>query len=384
MTAVIAYFPSWKSDAHPVPHIPATMLTHVCYAFAGVSPEGFCTLPDEHLDLKAETGFQVGTGEGTLKGNFAAFRHLKAQHPHLKLLVSIGGWMGSQHFSHMARTAESRAKFIESAISQFLLGCVADVFPEHAAGIFDGFDLDWEYPTQGGPEHNHHHPEDAHHFTLLMQEFRAALDLLAQDTGQTYELSVAVPAAPERLIHDFDLKGLSHFTDRIHLMTYDFTGEVQPLTTFHNNLFAVQNAPLEIQYSAHQTVQTAIHLGVPPEKLVLGIPFYGRMWKNLPSQNTGLFQKHSGECFDGDLDYRLLVQEFLDSNQRFTPYYHLEAEVPYLFDAQQGTFITFENPRSIKAKIRYLQSRNLQGVMFWELTQDNGELLRAIHQTLDP
>ncbi|GEM44905.1 hypothetical protein DC3_05400 [Deinococcus cellulosilyticus NBRC 106333 = KACC 11606] len=380
---VIAYYASWKAPVYPVQQIPADQLTHIYYAFAHVSADGLCVLGDPQLDLHQESGVQFGAGEGSLRGNFAALKHLKEQHPHLKILISIGGWGASQHFSPMAQTAESRARFIDSAISQFLLGSFPDIHPENAIGIFDGFDLDWEYPTEGGLEGNLHHPEDAQNFTLLMQEFRVALDLLSQDTGQHYELSIAVAAAPKRITNDLHLKDLSEILERINLMTYDFTGEVGPVTTFHNNLFAVEGAPFDLQYSTHLTVQTALRLGVVPEKLVLGLPFYGRMWRGVNRDNNGLYQPNPGEFSDVDLSYRNLIDKYLVPESGFEPFYHLEAEVPYLFNPDSGEFITYENPRSIRSKVFYGKARGLQGVMFWELAQDNGELLNTIHQMLD-
>ena len=381
-SVVIAYYASWKAPVYPIAHIPAHQLTHIYYAFAHVSAEGLCVLGDEQLDLHHDAGVQYGEGEGSLRGNFAALKQLKTQHPHLKILISLGGWGASQHFSPMACTAENRARFIDSAISQFLLGSFPGIHPENATGIFDGFDLDWEYPTEGGMDHNLHHPDDAQNFTLLMQEFRVALDALSQDTQQHYELSIAVAAAPKRITQDLHLKDLSEVVDRINLMTYDFTGEQNPVTTFHNNLFAVEDAPLELQYSTHLTVQTALRLGVIPEKLVLGLPFYGRMWKNVNRENAGLYQPNPGEFFDVDLSYQNLMVHYLNPDSGFEPHYHLEAEVPYLFHPDTGTFITYENPRSLAAKVFYARARSLQGVMFWELAQDNGELLNTITRAL--
>jgi len=165
-TRVVGYLASWgvRSKGTRIAELPAKDLTHIFYAFANISDDGRVILGDPCVDIGVcATGAPLGPG-----GNFAELESLKKRYPHLKLVISIGGWTRSGKFSDAALTDSSRRRFAESAI---------DVYIRQRPGLFDGIDLDWEFPVAGGMKGNVERPEDKANFTLLLAELRRQLDL---------------------------------------------------------------------------------------------------------------------------------------------------------------------------------------------------------------
>src|SRR5688572_19620727 len=190
----------------------AKKLTHINYAFSNAKPDGSgqvtCQLFDEWADYQRPwtAGESVDGQEVTwpnpVLGNFQQLKALKALYPKLKVLISIGGWTGSKYFSDAALTPESRAAFVTSCIDLFLKGDLPNPGwggmggPGAAAGIFDGIDLDWEWPGSEGNVGNIIRPEDKQNFTALVDEFREQLDAYGDETGKHYLLTAFLPAAP--------------------------------------------------------------------------------------------------------------------------------------------------------------------------------------------
>src|SRR5262249_14122871 len=163
-----------------VGHIPAAKLTHVNYAFAKIGPTGECALFDSYAAIDK---FYPGDkwDAGFLRGNFHQLQILKQKHPHLKTLISVGGWTLSGPFSDVALTPASRSKFAKS--------CVA--FATKYG--FNGVDIDWEYPVGGGLEGNKTRPEDKANYTLLLAELRQELDSQGKKDNKHYLLTIAAP-----------------------------------------------------------------------------------------------------------------------------------------------------------------------------------------------
>src|SRR5690606_36273364 len=129
--------------------IDAARLTNIFYAFGSVTEEGLAALLDPCLDAGVCPDSVVRRGpEG---GNFAQLLELKRRHPHLKVLISLGGWGGSRWFSDAAATEDARRRLVTSTI---------DVFLRAYPGLFDGIDVDWEFPVSGGMPENRYRPED--------------------------------------------------------------------------------------------------------------------------------------------------------------------------------------------------------------------------------
>ncbi|GAP63111.1 chitinase [Ardenticatena maritima] len=386
---VVGYYPSWgvyDSDYH-VMDIDASKLTHINYAFANISNDGRCVLGDPYADVDK---FYPGDSwdAGALRGSFNQLRLLKEQYPHLKVLISIGGWTWSGKFSDVALTDASRQAFVQSCIDLFIKGEFGGSYGTHP-GIFDGIDIDWEYPVEGGLTPGR--PEDKQNYTLLLAEFRNQLDALSAQTGQPYLLTIAGGAGPT-IINNMELAQMQQYLDFINIMTYDFHGDWENVTNFNAPLYYSPNDPSEdpINFNVHAAVQNYINAGVPREKLVLGLPFYGRSWTEVsPGPNgDGLYQPAGrvgpGTWENGMLDYADIVANYEPTYQKF---FHPQAQVPWLFNGT--TFITYDDPDTIVRKVQYLKAEGLRGAMFWELSEDvrgvpapPTSLLYTLHEAL--
>jgi len=346
---VIGYYAEWKKH-YPVERIPADKLTHVNYAFAIVK--------DGKIALRDAEQAQV---------NFPKLVELKKKHPKLQTLISVGGWADSEGFSDAALTHPARAAFAHSC---------ADFVSRHG---FDGVDIDWEFPVSGGEKGNVERPEDKPNFTLLLAGLRAALDQRGTADEKRYLLTIAAPAGGLQRI---EVEQIHPHLDFINLMTYDFAGPWSKTTGFNAALHPVPDQP--DQNSCSASVERYVKAGVPRDKIVLGVPFYGRSWTGVTDANNGLFQPHDRTTGTRPLEekYRELKTDTDGSaGKRF---WHEQAKVPWMWNPQTRVFITYDDPESIRAKAEYAREQKLGGVMFWELEHDDDQssLLNAIHEGL--
>ena len=352
---VVGYFAEWN-DTYAASAIPADLVTHVNYSFARVK-DGEIALGEPGKD--ATPG-----GPHPSVRHFAELRALKAKHPQLKTLISVGGW-GAKGFSAAAADEAARTKFAKS--------CAAFA---HANGL-DGIDIDWEFPGE-------EHAEDGHRFTLLLAELRKQLDAQATLDGHPYLLTIAAPAGPQNY-GVIELGEIGKSLDLINLMSYDLNGGWSAKTDFNAALFAPParggfepNSTLSVD----ATVRAYLAAGVPKDKLVVGVPFYGRAWGGVPKANDGLFQPHDKSTpkppDGGEWTYRsIAAQHFATDGRR---HWDEAAKVPWLYDPQTNIMVSYDDPESIRAKGTYVRERGLAGAMIWELSQDDDQrsLLNAL------
>jgi chitinase len=318
-------------------------LTRINYAFANIQ--------NGQMVLGAPTDAQ----------NFALLTAMRNVNPELTVLVSVGGWLWSTNFSDMALTRESREVF-EDSVMRFL-----------TQYDLDGLDIDWEYPGMPGAGHPFR-PVDKQNFTALLKELRERFDARTRQTRRRLYLTVAMGASDDVLANS-EMNKVQRYVDTVNLMTYDYYEPgSESITGNHSPLFADPADPKTI--SSDKTVRAFEKAGVPEEKILLGVPFYGHVWGHVAEQNHGLFQP--GKPVQG----AYAPFGAIDSNQigpGFTRYWDSAASVPYLYNAEKQTFISYEDPESLKAKCKYVRDRKLGGVMFWEYSSDpTGKLLGTI------
>jgi chitinase len=332
---------------------PATIdprkLTHVNYAFADVR------------DGRVVEGFKRD------EENFRALAELRRRNPQLKVLVSVGGWTWSGAFSDAARTAESRKRFVDSAV-EFVL--------RHD---LDGFDVDWEYPGLPGAG-NTHRREDKQNFTALMTELRAALDRAAASRGRPCLLTLAVGAFPDFLAHT-EMDKVAAVSDFVNLMTYDFrVAGVEPEAGHHANLYPHPLDPKQL--SADRAVRDFLAAGVPARKLVLGVPFYGRIWSDVTAENDGLYKPGKAPPAPIDVSYASLATKLV-GRDGYVRHWDPVARAPFLWNADKRHFVSYDDPESLELKCAYVRERGLAGVMFWEYSVDaTGALLDTLFNEL--
>jgi chitinase len=331
----------------PEEPIRGDLLTHINFAFANI----------KNGRLVAERPEDAS--------NLAVLTALRKSFPHLKVMISVGGWTWSGGFSDMALTRKSRAQFIGSAVA----------FLQHHK--LDGIDLDWEYPGLPGAG-NKYRPADKRNFTLLLAELRRALNVAQQKDGRKYLLTIAAGASSAFLKHT-EMAKAQRYLDYVNLMTYDFFVERGGKSGHHSNLYASSfdsEAP-----SAAASVAAFLRAGVPAKKLVLGVPFYGRGWKGAATVNNGLYQ--SASAAEGGYSWNNLKQSYIDKNG-YATLWDSSAKAPYLWKEDEGRVITFDDPNSLKEKCLFVKKRMLGGVMFWEYSGDDADhtLLRTLREGL--
>jgi GH18 family chitinase len=374
---IIGYYPSTASGRKVlVKDIPADRLTHINYAFGVVSATGDCALGDSAVDVdwtytaKESVNGKDDSPSAAFRGNFNQLLELKQLYPQLKVLISIGGWNGSSYFSNAAKDDASRQRLAASCI---------DLFLKKYQGVFDGIDIDWEYPVSGGQTPGK--PEDTKNFTLMLQELRRQLDELGKSDGHYYLLTIAAPVGPGNL-RNLDLPGIAQSVDWISLMAYDFHGPWDTTTNFNAPLYRTSTDPADASLNIDTVVQAYL-ADVPASKLVLGVAFYGHGWAGVAATNNGLYQPAAGGApgtwESGSLDYKDIVKRYLPFYQRT---WNAEAFVPSLYSPDKKIFISYDDQQSLQAKAGYARDQGLAGIMIWEISQGDASLFDGIYAGL--
>ncbi|MFJ1701834.1 glycoside hydrolase family 18 protein [Kitasatospora sp. NPDC088346] len=375
----------------------AGKLTVVNYAFGNVSAEGTCFeanaagVGDAWADYQRPVGADeavdgvADTAEQPLKGNFNQLRKLKAANPQLRAVISLGGWSWSRNFSDAALTDASRRKFVASCLDLYLKGDLPQLGSAEggrgaAAGVFDGIDVDWEYPGGGGDPGNVVRPEDGRNYTLLMQEFRHQLDALGARSRTHYLLTAAVPANETRADR-LEVARVARSVDWLNLMTYDLHGSWETLgPTDHNaNLYSDRRDPAAENrgYSADRVVRHYLDKGLPPAKAVLGVPFYGYGWTGVPAGSAyGLHQPATGLAQGGTLPYNRI------KDLPGTVHHDWPHGASWKYDGTD--FWSYDTPELLVRKAQYSRWNGLGGVMVWSLDSDDdrGSLVTAVDKGL--
>ena len=363
---VIGYFAEWGvygRDYH-VKDIAtsgsAERLTHILYAFGNVK-NGKCTVGDSYAAYdKAYSAEDSVDGvadtwdTGALRGNIGQFKRLKEMYPHLKIIWSFGGWTWSGGFGEAAQNPDA---FAES--------CYQLINDPRWAGVFDGIDIDWEYPNECG-------------LTCDNSGFDGYRNLMAALRARfgTQLVTSAIGAAEAKL-RAADYGGAAPYVDFYMLMTYDYFGAFNPQgpTAPHSPLYSYNGIPTDGFYS-DKGIQVLKSLGVPSDKILLGIGFYGRGWTGVTQSAPGgtATGAAEGEYEAGINDYKILKQS--------CPATGLIAGTAYAHCG--NNWWSYDTPETIQSKMDYVKQQGLDGAFFWELSGDtaDGELIRAIDNGL--
>ncbi|WP_129306103.1 glycosyl hydrolase family 18 protein [Streptomyces sp. L2] len=333
-------------------------------------------------------------GWGKLRGNLNQLRKLKAKYPHLKVLASIGGWTYSKFFSDAAATPESRAKFVKSCIDVWIKGNLPVYSgaggPGTAAGIFDGFDIDWEWPGSEGHPGNHYGTQDKDNLTALLAEFRKQLDALG---GEHKLLTAFTPADPAKIAAGWDLTRIFDSLDYADVQGYDFHGagsdnSWEPKRTGDgSNLYTDAQDPYPVHFSIENAIKAYLDAGVNPRKLTVGFPFYGRGWQSVTDGGAaGEWQDANGAApgqFDteaGTRGYDNLITSF----PSMTVHHDEQSVSTFGYTGPGGQWWTFDDAWSIGKKTAWIKSKGLLGGFVWEMSGDtpNGALMTALDDGL--
>lgn len=342
---VVGYYAAWsRYSGYSPSKIDASKLTHINYAFANISSTNKAILGYPDIDAT----------------NINQLNKLKVTNPKLKTLISVGGWSWSKRFSDVALTEASRTTFANSCVN---------LITKYG---FDGIDIDWEYPVSGGMPTNKRRPSDKHNFTLLMKKIREKLDVKGKIDGKHYLLTFA-GAAGNEYIKNTELSKLSQYVDYVNIMTYDFHGPWDRYTGFNSPLYNNTYS----SDSINSSINNWINASFPKNKIVMGIPFYGYVYKNVTNSNKGLNQRYSSVT---SMSYENIAAKYLNK-PGYTRYFHSKSMVPWIFNG--STFITYDDSQSIARKANYIKNKSLGGAMIWELSQDpNKKLINSLYNNL--
>lgn len=352
-----------------------------------------------------------GTADGwdqPLAGNFNQLRELKAKHPNLKVLLSLGGWTYSKYFSDAAESKSSREHFVSSCVDMFLKGNLpSDVQggdnggDASAAGIFDGIDIDWEYPgSDDGHPGNHHSSDDTENFTKLLEEFRDQLDDYGDDIGKKFELQAALPGGQDKL-DKIETDKIGDYLDYGNVMTYDMHGawDEEGPTNFQDPVHGSPDDPSDTiePGDEHYTIDNTIEAltdgsddydiagGFPAEKLTMGFPFYYRGWTGVSEgdhhgryeEAEGPSKAYSDSETAGLADYKELKKEGLTGEDDVN-FYDDDTKAHWIYDGDD--FYTGDDPTSIATKDDYIKDTGMGGAMMFALESDDSDatLLHAV------
>ncbi|TMR99729.1 glycosyl hydrolase family 18 protein [Nonomuraea basaltis] len=367
---VLGYFVQWGvyQRGYHVKNIDtsgsAAKLTHINYAFGNVQ-NGQCTIGDSYADY--DRFYQAGESvdgvadtwdAGALRGSFNQLRKLKKKYPHLKVLFSFGGWTWSGGFT---QAAQNPAAFADS--------CYRLVEDPRWADVFDGIDIDWEYPNACGLTCDTSGPAA---FRNVMSALRSRFG-----SGNLVTAAITADGTSGGKIDAADYGGAAQYLDWYNVMTYDYFGAwaAQGPTAPHSPLNSYTGIPIAGFYSDN-AIQKLKSKGVPASKLLLGIGFYGRGW-------TGVTQSAPGGTAGGAAPgtYEQGIEDYKVLKTR-CPATGTVAGTAYAHCGNQ--WWSYDTPATIGGKMSYSKGQGLGGAFFWELSGDttNAELLTAMKNGL--
>ncbi|XP_036623888.1 chitinase-3-like protein 2 [Trichosurus vulpecula] len=362
---LICYFTNWSQYRPGLGYfVPETIDPHLCthliYSFANINNNKIT--PNEWNDVT----------------QYHSFNDLKKRNPNLKTLLSIGGSVfGSKGFHPMVDSSESRSTFINSVIP----------FLRH--NDFNGLDIDWIFPELN----------EKPFFASLIHELAIAFQEEAKKSGkEKLLLSVAVASGRQKIDNSYEIKDLASDVDFVNLLSFDFHGSWDnPLVTGHNS--PLRKGKQDQRSSAYYNVEYAVNYwktqGMPGEKIIMGIPMYGRSFTlSTPASNSGVGAPANAAGTPGQftaeagfLAYYEVCQFLQGATVKKIP----EQQVPYAVKGNQ--WVGYDDVESVDIKAQYLKNSGLGGAMIWSIDLDDftGEfckkgrfpLLQAIKKTLD-
>jgi chitinase len=342
---IIGYVPGFRGELDET-MFDARKITHINYAF---------------VNIKDSMAWLTNIATDTI--NFRRLNNLKKINPDLKILISIGGWSWSENFSDAVLTESSRKKFATTSV---------DIVRQYE---LDGVDIDWEYPGQKG-EDNIFRAEDKENFTHMFVALRDALDQLESETGKKYLLTSAVTGS-QVFIQNTEMKQAAEPQDFINVMCYDYyVGG--PVVGHHSNLYPPED--FEKDHSADKDMKNLMAAGVPAEKLVMGLPFYGRSWIMQSAEKHGINMPRDSVARAGGYTF---IKDSMMTNPAFEQHWDERAQAPYLFNSSNNQLVVYDDEESVRIKCGYVKENNLAGVMFWQYLSDPKEyLLDAVNAHL--
>ncbi|XP_028035978.1 mucin-5AC [Bombyx mandarina] len=374
---VVCYYTNWSvyrpgtAKFNPQ-NINPYLCTHLIYAFGGFTKDNTLKPFDKYQDIE--------------KGGYAKFTGLKTYNKNLKTLLAIGGWNeGSSRFSPMVASKERRKEFVRNAI-KFL-----------RQNRFDGLDLDWEYPAfRDGSK-----PKDRENYSRLVRELREEFERESEKTGKPrLLLTMAVPAGIEYIQKGYDVKTLNRHLDWMNLLSYDYHSAFEPAVNHHAPLYPLEEPneySVDTELNIDYTIKFYLENGADRNKLVLGIPTYGRSYTLFNTEAVEIGSPADGPGEQGDatrekgyLAYYEICEALkpkskkraIDSDEEYSEeeeeqedeewtvmHPNPNAMGPIAFKGNQ--WVGYDDIDIVRKKAEYVAENGLGGIMFWSIDNDD-------------
>jgi|GEM_PF-745414 len=374
LSAYVANWDVYGPNKYQIENIEpiAHRLTHIIYAF--MKPDdilGVCRPHDLWADIGAVNDFQSKIG-----GNFAKLLELKKKHPHLKILLSVGGGTYNKNFIKIAQNQKKLIKFAQSCVD--MLDFYDHDFKHYKdksdqkthftyEGLFDGIDIDWEWDAGVLT------PELSESFSTFIHELKRLLQIRKKRTKQESLLAIALQVTPS-IYKTLNLSGLAKDVDWFNVMAYDFFGP--------NNETIGFNAPICSTWSVYSVdgaLQRIMEQGLSPEKMVLGLPLYGYMYENTDGYNAKIAKNSNNK----PVSYQHIKKNYLD-HPEFEKQWDQFGLVSSLYNAKKRVFISYDCHQSMTHKVEFAKDKKMRGVVLWRLSgdDDRNSMVHAIADAL--
>ena len=355
---IIGYYASWlmyqRGGAVVPESIDYSKYSIINFSFFAPDENGFLAGTDPWADsllLRGRINWSKPQPAYYPNTSLIDFAHLWG----VKVMISIGGWTLSDNFPEIASDSVKTARFASE--------CVRVI----KAYQFDGIDIDWEYPCY--EEHSGRQETDKEGFTFLMRSIRDSIDAYGEKTGQKYLLTAAFGAQDIRM-QCIDYKEITTFMDYVNMMTYDMNGVWNEEANHNSPLYDPEYGPAQ---SLNETYRLLTEkYGIESSKINLGVAFYGRSLLGF-KEEPKLFGKHKGKTdnvrfslHEGSPTYFQIMLE----KSNYEEYWDGVAQVPYLINEKDSSFVSYDDPKSIRLKAKFILDKNCAGAIIWDLTND--------------
>jgi chitinase len=355
----------------------ARHIDYIVYAFAKPNPRnGTIVLDNPDVDIGTQR-------DGIVHGNFAELRRIKKQFPHIKILLSVGGWNYKDDF----KTIADKRLFTKCAHScvAILSHTTIDGKRYSYQGLFDGIDLDWEFDQK-----------DAAQYSAAFERLSKKISEATNTKNKRYLYTVAIQPSLCFMQQELapNLKKIASHVNWINLMTYNFHGLWEQTANFNAPIFCTTP---EDKYCIHNVIKHLKTLGVPTKKIALGVPFYGHAYKGTLSLNNGLHQPTKGgaDADDignvsltiskpGNIRFYDIARIIRNKSLEYTPHWNKTTYSSWLYNKERKIFISYDGVRALKTKTNYCTQQKLGGIMVWEISGDTPSniLTRTINKAL--
>lgn len=365
---IVGYYPNWqqykRGGMFHQDNLDFSKYSIIEYAFMGLDENGNVYLVDPWGDNKIISGdidWDLTTDEDNPVfipyTNMISLAHKEGT----KVMVSIGGWTLSTNFPEVAADPKKRARFAESCV---------EICRKYD---FDGVDIDWEFPGAAPGNGCEGGPEDKENLNLMFDVLRDSLDVYEKEAGQEMLLTAAFHSVPY-LAQQIDWEHTSEVLDYINLFGYDFYGawykaEAIPQSPLYPP--AEGHGDFGVNQADGFLLLTEVY-GVPAEKIILGIGFYGRSVVGMKG-GPALYAPHDGGVDNDNFPLHEGSPAYFEIIEKFPEYdvmWDDDMKVPYMLGKNTNSFVGYDDLVSVQYKAAFICQQGAAGCLIWEVSQD--------------